>query len=78
MPREKTLYRDNLELINEHFGTPNPKNGVPEAPALLPIRKVAAFLGIDYRTLAKKKDLEKLRVGCHTLIPKVGLARWMS
>jgi hypothetical protein len=78
MAREKALYRDNMEIINEHFGECNPKSGFKEAPALLPIRKVASFVGIDYRTLTKEKNLEKIQVGCHLMIPKTGLARWMS
>lgn len=78
MAREKDLYRDNMQLINEHFGSPNPRSGIKEAPALLPIRKVAEFVGKDHRTLEKRSDLQKVRVGCHTMVPKTGLARWMS
>lgn len=78
MPMEKKCYRDNLEQINQYFGEPNPKNGIQVAPQLLPIRAVASFLGVDYRTLLCDKTLEKKRVGNRTVISVVALARWLS
>lgn len=65
---EKPLFRSNLEQIKRAFG---------EAQ-LLPICKVAKFLGIHPDTLRAKQDFPKKRVGRQWYVTAVALAQWMS
>lgn len=62
MPREKESFRDNLERINEKF--PNQE--------LLSKKEVAAYCGLDHRTVAKLFSFKD----CY--ISKAVLAREMS
>ena len=68
MSREKEMYRDNLERINDRFGDAE----------LIPIQEVGKFLGCCYRTLQNQKDFPIKKVGNRVYVTKVGLARWLS
>ncbi len=65
---EKPLYRSNLEQVKQAFG----------GAQLLPLRKVAEFLGINPNTLRAKQDFPKRKVGRNWYITAVALAQWMS
>lgn len=68
MAREKELFRDNLARLDEKF---------PEVE-LIPILLVAEHLGVDSRTLKKRKDFPIHRVGSRIYVPKASLASWLS
>ena len=53
MSREKELYRENLELIREHFGDKQ----------LLPVKEVAEYLGINVATVRKHFHKKLKKVG---------------
>lgn len=68
MAREKELFRDNLVRLDAAFP------GVE----LLPIVKVAAYLGKDKRTLKAQKGFPARKVGGYWVVPKAALASWLS
>ena len=68
MPREKELFRENLARLDTAF----------PGQELIPVKKAAAYLGLDVRTIINKKDLPKKRAGKFWMIPKTGLASWLS
>lgn len=68
MAREKTDYRDNLELISEEFG----------AVQLIPFKKAAQYCGIDVRALQKDETFPLKKVAGRYYVTAVGLARWLS
>ncbi len=68
MPREKTDYRDNLQLISEEFGTVQ----------LIPFKKVAEYCGVDVRALQKDKTFPLKKIAGRYYVPAVSLARWLS
>ena len=68
MAREKELFRDNLARLDEKFP------GVE----LIPLLAVSGFLGLDPRTLKKRKDFPARKVGRFIYVPKTSLASWLS
>ena len=68
MPREKELFRENLARLDATF----------PGQELIPAKKVATYLGLDVRTVIKKKDLPKKKAGKFWMVPKTGLASWLS
>lgn len=68
MPREKELFRDNLERVTQVFGDAE----------LIPIKAAAEFLGCYYRTIQNQKGFPIKKVGNRVYTTKVGLAQWLS
>lgn len=68
MAREKELFRDNLARLDEKF---------PEVE-LIPLLAVSSFLGLDPRTLKKRRDFPARKVGRFIYVPKSALASWLS
>ncbi len=68
MAREKELYRENLQRLDALF----------PGQELLPVRAAATYLGLDVRTVLKIKDIPKKKAGRCWLVPKTGLASWLS
>lgn len=70
MPREKEGFHEQLEAIYEHFG---------KEPALVPLNKVAEYLGVDKRTLLDDESFPIKTFGrqCYR-VPLVSLARWLA
>ena len=67
MPREKEMYRYNLERILKQF------NG-----EMIPLKAVSEWLNIDSRTLKNDKKFPLRKVGGRFYVPATGLASWMS
>lgn len=67
MGREKQDFRDNLERIAAHFGQ-----------ELIPLRKAAAFCGVDPRVLMMDKNSPVKKICGRYYVTAVGLARWLS
>lgn len=68
MSREKEDYRENLNLITEHFGDGQ----------LITLRAAADYLGVHFRKLQNDKSFPLKKVGGRYYVPAVSLARWMS
>ncbi len=68
MAREKELFRDNLQRLDEQF--PNAE--------LLPLLTVAHHLGMDKRTLLDSKGFPARKLGRFWMVSKVALAAWLS
>lgn len=68
MPREKELYRDNLERVIAKF---------PERE-IIPLKDAADWLGIDQRALQRIKDTPAKRIGGRWYVVATALASWMS
>lgn len=66
--RVKEDYYDNLDGIRKRFNDTE----------LIPLRRAAEFLGVDYRCLQGSKDFPIKRIGGRYYITAVALARWMS
>lgn len=68
MAREKELFRDNLARLDEQF----------PGKELIPLLAVSSFLGLDPRTLKKRKGFPHRKVGRFIYVSKVALASWLS
>ena len=66
--RVKEDYYDNLNRITDKFG------GVE----LIPLKKAAAYLGIDVRRLKESRDFPIKKICGRYYVASVALARWMS
>ena len=67
MPREKELYRDNLERVCERFKS-----------EMIPLKDAADFIGCDVRTLQSDRDFPVKKLGRKYYVSSVALARWLS
>ena len=68
MPREKELFRDNLERLRELF---------PDVEVLT-MDETCKLLRLDRRTLLQDKTCPAKKVGKKYIVPIVGLASYMS
>lgn len=68
MPREKESYRDNLELISNHFG----------AVQLIPFKEAAKYCGVNARALQSDSSFPLKKIGGRYYVSAVNLARWLS
>ena len=68
MPRELEDYRDNLELLGKLF----------PGKATITIEETAQVIGCHKRTIAGNDDIPVVKVGRRSLVPIVGLARYLS
>ena len=68
MPREKELFRDNLERLRELF---------PDVEVLT-MRETCKLLRIDPRTLLQDKKCPAKKIGNRYIVPIVRLASYMS
>ena len=68
MPREKELYRANLERVLDAF---------PQEGECIPLVKVSEWIGVDYRTLIKG-GLRVKKAGRFNVVPRAEIARWLS
>ena len=68
--REKDAYRDNLELLSEHFG----------GKRMLSLPDAARYLGLTQEVLKRDKGFMEHTVdyGKQKRISTASLARWMS
>lgn len=69
MPREKEGFHEQLEAVYEHFG---------KEPALIPLDKAAAYVGVDKRTLLEDRSFPVKTVGRSYRVSLVSLARWLA
>lgn len=68
MPREKELYRDNLERLDQVF----------PGRDMLRLGEAAKYTGIHPDTLRGDRNFPKRRVGRNWMVPKTVLASWLS
>lgn len=68
MSREKRDYHDNYVRILEAFGNVQ----------LIPLKKAAEYVGIDYRTMIRAKESPVKKIAGRYYVPAVALARWLS
>ena len=68
MPREKELFRDNLEIVLDRF----------EQKQLIPILDVAEFLGVTARHLREDSKFPKKVIGGRYYVAATALARFLS
>lgn len=68
MPREKELFRDNLEMLRDEFGN------VPT----IPLTHAAKYLKRDPQTLKQIKDFPLKKMGRYYAVPIIGFASWLS
>ena len=68
MPREKELFRDNLEMLRQHFG---------DVPTI-PLAHVAKYLKRDPQTLKQTRGFPIKKIGRYYAVPIISLASWLS
>ena len=65
---EKPMYRDNLERVLSVFGDGE----------CIPLKKAAAWLGIEDYNLKKDRNFPLKQIGGRYYVTAVGLARYLS
>lgn len=68
MPREKEMYRENLERVMEYWPTQE----------MVRMKDVAMWLGVDIRTLQRDKTFPAKKIGGRYFVSVTALASWMS
>ena len=68
MPREKELFRDNLEIIYDRFGQKQ----------LIPVVDAAKFLGVTPRHLREDSKFPLKIIGGRYYVAATALARFLS
>lgn len=66
---EKVGFDEQRSALYERFGRDR---------AMIPLGEVAAYLGVDRRTLLRDRSFPVRRVGRQYLIPVISLARWLN
>lgn len=65
---ERVGFHENLAALAEAFGRER----------LIPLNRVAAYLGVDRRTLLRDASFPVKKVGNQYRVPIVNLARWLN
>lgn len=73
MPREKELYRDNLQMLRERF----------PGKETISIQEASKIVGVSRQSLVANKDFPKIDIGngsknCHWRVPIIKLASYLS
>lgn len=68
MACEKETFRDNLEMLRQHFG---------DVPTI-PLAHAAKFLKRDPQTLKQTKDFPYKKIGRYYAVPLIKFASWLS
>ncbi len=67
MPREKELFRENLDRLKAVF-----------PHELIPIQDAAGYVGLDARTLRADKTFPVKKISGRFYVGVAALARWLS